>query len=66
MKLRLMNGLGYLAHEFDIDQDTDGDTVLVHEGKHYVYRDAGGDDEDGWEEWQEATLVELNVLVGPR
>ena len=70
MKIRLLDKRGACAHEFTQDPNTgvcgfDANTILIWEptGKHYVYRDAGDDEDGGWEEWTEAELVTVHVTL---
>jgi hypothetical protein len=55
-----------VAHEFDIEDDPPADCIIVWgpTGQHYVYNDAGDDENGHWEEWIPATLVQINPSVG--
>lgn len=65
MKLRLLDLQGKCVHELDVEEDPNANTILHYAptGKHYVYHDAGGDEEGNWEEWMEAEIVSVNVTL---
>lgn len=52
-------------HEFTLseDQELSADTILEYDGKHWVYHDAGGDEDGNYEEWIPAEVVSLNVML---